>query len=302
VAAPAAQAKTVPITEGTATAADGTRIYYRVAGSGEDVVLAPFAVLHASQLDGLASTKRRVVTYDPRGRGRSATVPPEKVSLDLLLSDLEAVRKAVDTEKVAIIGWSGAGMEMFVYTLRNPTRVSRLVQLAPVGPQAGFDAVMKDREARTDAAARAKLREDVQRGAYASKDAELCRAQAAVGWPATLADPSRFEELPDVCMHPNEWDSNLGPYFGALMTSFGEFDWRPDIAKVTIPRLVIHGAQDNIPLASSEDWVRGARNARLLVIENSGHWPAYEQPQQTLAAIGRFLDGEWPPGATTIEH
>jgi len=299
-AAAIAEERKLTITESTAVAADGTRIYYRVAGSGNDVVLAPFAVLHGAQLDGLASAKRRIVTYDPRGRGRSATVPPEKVSLDLLLSDLEAVRKAVDAESIAIIGWSGGGMETFVYTLRNPDRVTRLVQLAPVGPRAGFEVVMRDRERRTDAAARAKLRDEIERGAYASRDAELCRAQAAVVLPATLADPARFDELPDVCMHPNEWDANLGPYFGALMASFGDYDWRPDIAKVTIPRLVLHGAQDNIPLASSEDWVRGAPNARLLVIENSGHWPAYEQQQQTLAAIDRFLNGEWPPGAKSI--
>jgi len=104
-AAAIAEERKLTITESTAVAADGTRIYYRVAGSGDDVVLAPFAVLHGAQLDGLASAKRRIVTYDPRGRGRSATVPPEKVSLDLLLSDLEAVRKAVDAESIAIIGW-----------------------------------------------------------------------------------------------------------------------------------------------------------------------------------------------------
>jgi pimeloyl-ACP methyl ester carboxylesterase len=175
------------------------------------------------------------------------------------------------SDRIAIVGWSGGGMETFVYTLRNPDRVTRLVQLTPVGPRAGFDAVMRDRERRTDAAALAKLRDEIKRGAYASREADLCRAQAAVTLPATLADPARFDELPDVCMYPNEWDANLGPYFGALMASFGDFDWRSDLAKVMIPRLVIHGAQDNIPLESSEDWVRGAPNARLLVIERSGH-------------------------------
>jgi pimeloyl-ACP methyl ester carboxylesterase len=299
---PAAESNAVPISEGAAIAADGTRIYYRIAGKGPDVVLAPFALLHVSQLDTLASMKRRIVTYDPRGRGRSATVPPEKVSLDLLLSDLDAVRKAVGAQKVSIIGWSGAGMEMFVYALRNPARVVRLIQLAPVGPNASFEAMMSDRERRTDQAARAKLRADVQSGAYESRDAELCRAQAKVEWPATLADPARFKDLPDVCMHSNEWNSNLGPYFEALLGSFGQYDWRPDIRKVTIPRLVIHGAKDNIPLESSQDWVRGARSARLLVIEDSGHWPHYEQPQKTLPAMAKFLDGEWPPEAKAVER
>ena len=39
------------------------------------------------------------------------------------------------------------------------------------------------------------------------------------------------------------------------------------------------------------------QQARLLVIENAGHWPHYEQPQETLAAIRTFLRGGWPDRA-----
>lgn len=299
--APFSAADPVPISEGVATSADGTRIYYRVAGDGGDVVIAPFALLHVAKLDGLASPKRRIVTYDPRGRGLSDRVPPEKVSLDLLLSDLDGVRKAVGAERVAIIGWSGGGMEMFVYALRNPAHVTRLVQLTPIGPRAAFgEAMMKDREARTDKAARDKLRQRIAAGEFKGREADLCRATNAVSLPTTLADPNRVGELPDVCNYENEWDSNLGPYFDALLGSFGEFDWRKDLPKVTIPRLVIHGEADNIPLASSEEWVRGASNARLMIVKAAGHWPHYEQPQTTLPAIAKFLDGEWPPEAIAL--
>lgn len=301
VFAPIASANPVAVSEGRATSADGTKIYYRVAGTGEDVVLAPFALLHVSKLDALAGDNRRIVTYDPRGRGRSDRVPPEKVSLDLLLADLEGVRKAVGAEKVAVIGWSGGGMEMFVYALRNPTRVTRLIQLAPVGPRAASgEAMMKDREARTDQAALTKLRERIKAGEFKSREADLCRAIDTVTRPPTLADPKRVSELPDVCHLENEWGSNLGPYFDALLGSFGQFDWRTDFPKVTIPRLVIHGEADNIPLASSEEWVRGAPNARLMVVKGAGHWPHYEQPQATLPAMAKFLDGEWPAEAKAI--
>jgi pimeloyl-ACP methyl ester carboxylesterase len=292
-----------PISEGTATTADGTRIYYRVAGQGDDVVLAPFALFHVDKLDALATDRRRIVTYDPRGRGRSEKVPPEKVSLDLLHSDLEAVRRAVGAERIAVIGWSGGGMEMFVYALRHPGRVTRLVQVAPVGPRAEpyFGTMMADRDRRTDMAALKSLEERWKAGAYASRDAELCRDLEKITRPATVADPAKVALLPDVCDHENEWPKNTGPYFGALMKSFGSFDWRPDIAKVTIPRLVVHGEKDNIPLAASEEWVRGAPNARLFVVPDSGHWPHYEQPETTPSAIRSFLEGGWPDGAAKLD-
>src|SRR5262249_27210463 len=101
-----------PVVERYAVTSDSVRLYYRIAGSGSETVLAPFALFHGSALDRLARG-RRIVTYDPRGRGRSDSVPPEKVSLDKLLLDLETVRQAVGAEQVALIGWSGGGMEMF---------------------------------------------------------------------------------------------------------------------------------------------------------------------------------------------
>src|SRR4051794_5999985 len=61
------------ITEADAVTPDGVRIHYRVAGAGSDVVIAPFALYHGDSLDKLA-VGRRVVTYDPRGRGKSQAV------------------------------------------------------------------------------------------------------------------------------------------------------------------------------------------------------------------------------------
>ena len=69
----------VPVSEGYATTPDGVRLYYRVAGTGEDVVLAPFALYHGTSLDRLAKG-RRIVTYDPRGSERSTSSVKESAS------------------------------------------------------------------------------------------------------------------------------------------------------------------------------------------------------------------------------
>jgi pimeloyl-ACP methyl ester carboxylesterase len=79
-----------------------------------------------------------------------------------------------------------------------------------------------------------------------------------------------------------------------MFKSINGYDWRSSLASVRVPRLVIHAKQDNIPVAGSEEWVRGQPNARLLMIDGSGHFPLYEQPEQTLSAIAAFLDGRWP--------
>jgi pimeloyl-ACP methyl ester carboxylesterase len=297
----AAQARSVSVKEAETTSADGVRLYYRVAGSGDEVVIAPFALYHGTALDRLAA-RRRVVTYDPRGRCRSAAVSPDKASRDLLLADLDAFRRAVGAERAAVIGWSGGGMEAFVYAMNNPGRVSRLVQLAPVAPRFApySELMMVDRRTRTDPGAAAALDARVKAGEFKTEPAALCRAQNAVDLPALLADPRKVTLIPDVCTSANEYPETLAVYFGGLFKSLGGFDLVPSLGKVQIPRLVIHPLQDNIPLAGNEEWVRGQPNARMLTIDGSGHFPLYEQPEKTLHAIALFLDGEWPPDARVI--
>jgi pimeloyl-ACP methyl ester carboxylesterase len=264
-----------PATEGYAITDDSVRIYYRVVGSGDETVLVPVASLHGASLDALARG-RRLVLYDHRGRARSDSVPRGRISLDHQFRDIEAVRRAVGTERFALIGWSGMGMELFVYTLRHPDRVTRLVQLTPVPPRQDpyFNLMVQDRIARIDTAAYRAVEARQQAGAYAA-EAEYCRALSAVTAPATFADPGAAPRAPDVCAFPNEWPSRLGAFFNVFLESLGAYDWRPELARVTVPRLVIHGARDNIPLDGSREWVAGQPAARLLVVPDAAHWPHY---------------------------
>ncbi|MGH7631267.1 MAG: alpha/beta fold hydrolase [Gemmatimonadales bacterium] len=294
-------AQAPPATEGFVTTPDSVRLWYRVVGNGRETIIAPNALYHRARLDPLAEG-RRLVFYDARGRGRSDRVPPGKVSLAHQLADFDAIRRAVGAERVALIGWSGSGMELFVYALRHPGRVTRLIQLAPVPPRRDpwTDSLMSSRAARTDSAAWADFRHREQRGEFAQGGAEHCRAFQRATLAASFGDPAHAAEAPDVCDSPNEWLENIGPYFTALLGSLGAFDWRDSLSRVTVPRLVIHGERDNIPLEGSREWVAGQPNARLLIVAGAGHWPHHERPEPTLQAMATFLAGGWPAGSEAL--
>ncbi|HEY0625351.1 MAG TPA: alpha/beta hydrolase [Allosphingosinicella sp.] len=298
---PSSPHSAAPIEEGYAVTPDGVRLYYRAAGRGPETVIAPFALFHGTSLDALA-VGRRVITYDPRGRGRSQAVSPDKVSLDLLLTDLDTVRRAVGAERTAIIGWSGGGMETFVYALRNPGKVTRLVQLAPVTPRFNpYNAeMMADRRRRIDGSAWNALQERVKAGEFVDDPAAHCRAENLVTLPALFADRTKAALVPDVCDSANEHPNTLGAYFGGLFRSIDGFDWSASLPRVTIPRLVIHPLQDNISRTGNEEWVRGQANARILFVDGSGHFPQYERPDETLSAIDTFLKGDWPDEAHSL--
>lgn len=288
---------------GFAVADDGTHLFYRVVGDGPQAVLVPVGCYLEPLLARLATPARRLVFYDPRGRCRSDAVAPAQVSLDHQIGDVEAIRRTLGLETMAIVGWSGPGMEMAVYAMRHPDRVTRLVQVDPVPPRQTpwAEQGYATRTGRLDHDAVQRLRERVDAGDFAEDPATHCRTQNDIILPALLANPSRVGQIPDVCQYENEWPENTGPLFAALLASFGDYDWRGRLPSLTMPRLVIHGDEEAFPLEGSREWVRGAPNARLLIIPGARHFVFLDRPDLFFPAVDRFLDGGWPEAAERLE-
>ncbi len=288
-------------TEGFVTASDGVRIYYVEAGSGTDVLVAPAALyLEALLLDDL-SDDTRVVFYDPRNRGRSDRADLANVSLDRQIDDLEDLRIELGLEEMTLLGWSAYGFEMAVYAVRYPERVNRLIQVSPIAPAASLLELYGDsRGNRVDQAAIEELDRKAESGAFDGIQDEYCRLRNALTNPANFVDPGLSERIPDDCIYPNEWPENRATYFRAYFATYGEFDLRQDLQDLEIPRLIIHGREDGIPLEGAMAWAEGYPEARLIVLSPSGHFPFIEQRDAVLAAIATFLRGEWPQNATLI--
>ena len=277
------------------------RLAYRIVGSGRDVLVVPWPSGGAG-LDRLANG-RRVLYYNPRGRMESDAVVPSKVSFENELSDLEAVRRHFGLERMMLLGWSHYGMMTAVYAIRHPERVARLVQMTPGTPRRTpyLEEGMKTMAARADAAARAKLEERKKAGEFANDAEALCRENRRVSLAAFVADPADVAKIElDSCRLFNEQETNQNNWWGALFGSMGDWDYRGPARALAVPRLVVHGEKDFIPLAGSREWVAGNANARLLLIPDVGHFPHVEEPEVFFPAVEMFLCGGWPEGAVSV--
>jgi pimeloyl-ACP methyl ester carboxylesterase len=77
--------------------------------------------------------------------------------------------------------------------------------------------------------------------------------------------------------------------------------WRPYLhnlslphylSKVSIPTLIVWGKQDAIiPVECGELYQKALPNSTLKIIDNCGHSPATEKPQEFLSAVRQFLSG-----------
>ncbi|MGE0553097.1 MAG: alpha/beta fold hydrolase [Gemmatimonadales bacterium] len=276
--------------EGRASMDDGVELYYRIEGRGEPTLVVPVAVFLSEPLRRLAES-RRVVFFDARHRGRSGTGPLDSVSLDRQVRDLEGLRRALDLDSMDLLGWSGPAMEVGAYTIRHPDRVRRLIQVSPVPPAASLMQELggDSRGGGRDQAAIESLTDRWERGEVG--EAQFCREHRRLSLPASFADTALVARVPDVCAFENEWPVNLWPYFDALLGSFADYDLRPALAELRVPRLVIHGREDGIPIAGGRAWVEGYPNARFLELSPAGHFPFIERPEEFFRAVEDFLGG-----------
>lgn len=272
--------------EGVATVLPGLRLYYRWLGPlREAPIVVPLATWWGSQLDRLAR-RRAVLAFDPRGRGRSDARPEGGGSLADEVQDIERLRQALQLERVSLIGWSYLGAVVALYAARYPEHVHRVVQVGPMVPRRDpyWAQFIDDYGSR--------VRPDFAALAKTSPWGPAIAPQ--------LADPAMAERiLASVDLaSPHEDPGKIGAWASTMMARQGGWDWRGEAAKVAAPVLTVHGVRDNIPVEASREWVRSFPNARLLLIDNAGHYPHFEQPDAFLSGLSTFFDDEWPADAT----
>jgi pimeloyl-ACP methyl ester carboxylesterase len=274
----------------TFTTDDGVRLYYRQVGDGPDVLVVPVAVWLSPHLDQLATPGRRLVYYDPRGRGGSETGDLARVSLDRAVRDLDALRQTLRTETMTLIGWSGYGLETAAYALAHPDRVRRLVQLNPVPPRQ--EPYMTARAAgirgRVDGTAWTRYQSLAREG---TNPREACRAYNRATWPAFAASTAAADAtIERICEHEAEWPDRQQKFFAAMMPSIAALDLRPRVRELTMPRVIIHGDRDLIALDGVREWLPADSTAvKLVVIPGADHASFIDQPAAVLAAIEEFL-------------
>ena len=297
----AAAAHGAPVaSEGYLDGAGGVRLFYRVVGTGPDtaVVLSggpglTFRYLSAD-LEPLARG-RTVIFYDPRGAGRSTLTLD--VGMPRHAEDLEAVRRHFGLGKMSLVGHSWGAMLAVVYAADHPQNVDRLLLLNP-GPVAAVPFAgefTQNRVSRTDSTALERQGElaGLLLTGQAPDPVAACEEFFTSLFSVYFADTTNARFSGRWCGETPEAAAMALPSLFAGQGSLGAWDFRTDVLPaVQAPTLVIHGAADVIPLASSRAYADFIPGARFRVIEDAGHFMWLERPAEFFAAANTFLRRE----------
>jgi 3-oxoadipate enol-lactonase len=214
--------------------------------------------------------ERRVLRYDHRGHG-SSPAPHGPYTLEQLGTDVLALLDALELERVSFCGVSLGGMVAQWLGIHAPERLERLVIQCSspyLGPASAW-----------------------------SQRAAMVRAAQSVGAVAE-AVVERWLTPEFAAAHPEVRRRLHGmllatPYesYAACCEAIGAMDLRAELARITVPTLVIGAERD--PSTPVEPHARlmaeSIPGARLVVVEDAAHLAGVQRPQALAALIAEHL-------------
>jgi non-heme chloroperoxidase len=278
------------LTVGTENSAP-IEIDYTDQGTGSPVVLIHGWPLSGrsweSQVPALVEAGHRVITYDRRGFGDSSQ-PWSGYDYDTFAADLAALLDALDLQGVTLVGFSMGGGEVVRYLSKfGSGRVAKAVLAAAVPPFL-FKSADNPDGGLDDATI-----EQFQTGVKADRPAflegfstEFFSTSGLLGKKLQVSEAQRAYAVSLALVASPKATLDC-------ITAFGRTDFRGDVAKVTVPTLVIHGDSDAIVPFE----VSGKRSAELIpgaqlhVVEGGPHGINASHAEEFNRVLLAFLAG-----------
>lgn len=234
---------------------------------------------------GPLSSKLQLIYFDHRGQGRSARGDPNKYTLDENVEDMEALRRHLGLGPIVSIGTSYGGVVGMAHAARYPEAVSHLV-LIVTAAHSGFIDRAKETVSQRGTPEQIAACDDLFGGRVTTREQmqhylEVMGSLYSCKHDATAAR-ARLERA---ILNPEAFNRVYGPE-GCLRN----FDFRPMLAAITAPTLIIAGRHDWIcPPEFSQEIHQHISDSDLRIFEESSHAVLGDETQLCLDAIAGFV-------------
>jgi proline iminopeptidase len=275
---------------------DGVQLFYRTAGSGTPAILLSggpgFTVDYMIPVGEFLPASYQRVFYEQRGTGRSRlpAMTPENMTLQHVVADLEALRVHLRQERLFLVGHSWGGMLAMAYAAAHPDRVDRMILIGPGGPTLEFAQWFNDN-------IRMRLRpEDIEAERYWDDAPKrgVDVDKAALESIRAITPGYFFDREKGLAFRSMLTDGTITVRVNELL--FADmakgYDSRPGLARLNRPVLIVQGHQDPVGDKTAEDIHKAITSSMLKYINQCGHMPWIEQPDQFRRILAEFLESK----------
>ena len=270
---------------------DGVKIFYEVYGDGKATILLlpPWSIVHSRgwkmQIPYLAR-HYRVITFDPRGNGRSdRPIGAKAYDEREFAADAVAVLDATGSDRAVIVGFSLGAQRSLLLATEHPARVAGVVFIGPavpLAPTASRDQwVAGFNQPRDSYHGWGKYNRHYWLSDYEdfvefffskayNEPHSTKHHEDAVGW-GMDTDPETLV------------DTHLGP-------SLSADDVHALAERVSCPVLVIHGTADAIRTHQAGVALANLLGGTMASLDGSGHAPHARDPVKVNLLLRDFVD------------
>lgn len=286
---------------------NGVRLWYRVAGDARTGGT-PVVFLHggpgqgSAHFDALAGPHMerglRMVYLDQRGSGHSERPASGEYSIDLLVEDLEGLRRHLGVSRIGLIGHSFGALLALEYAKKYPQHVSGIVFTSGLWDTPYQCTLRLQRVAELRPANYARVRADTLTAEGTRRnDCELefqafhtREEKEAYDTEIMFPDPAVEARMDSVNAARGVRNTGeLGRAIfqqGLLQYQFRAFD------RLAMPVLVVAGRHDGAARpAGLRELARRLPNARFVEYEGSGHFPYLDEPERFARETAAFFAG-----------
>lgn len=274
--------------------ATNARLFCRVMGQGK-----PLIIIHGGpglsqnyllpQMSKLAENNL-VIFYDQRGCGQSTgTFDTDTDLMKIFVADLDAVRTAFGCNKAAILGHSWGGFVAMEYAIAHPEAVDKLILSNSMSATSDDLALFLAEYNRRIAPFMNELKELMESPKLDAGDPDTFTHFLRICFKTYCYNPADAYKL-SLDMPPHSYTSFNKIYAAVREDIFVKpFDLREKLKKLSIKALVVHGDTDPIPVSTAENIHKSIPNSKLTVINNCGHFPYVEKPNEYFGILNTFL-------------
>jgi len=278
---------------------EGGRIWYKRVGKGDGI---PLLIIHGGPgsrscnfIPGysLLGDERPIIFYDQLGSGNSDRPSDTTLwQLPRFVDEIEKLRDALDLKELHILGHSWGAAVLIEYMLTKKPTVVKSVIFS--GPYLSSPTWMNDAKILLsqlsinlqDTINKYEILKEYNSTSYlAATDSFYSRFLTIKQWPEVPSSEC------DSVLGFNEQVYNYmwGPTEFNISGTLKNFDRTNDLHEIKQPILFIAGCFDEVRSETIYKFQKLAKNSKVVIIENSGHFNIIDQPEQVTNAIRNFL-------------
>jgi proline iminopeptidase len=267
-----------------------TFIHYKTIGNGKPILIINGGPgMNSNGFDGIAkllSKNNMAITYDQRGTGKSVLQKTDSnsITMDLMVEDIEVLRKHLKIDNWIILGHSFGGMLASYYATIHPEHVESIILSSSGGIDLGLlsSLSIQSKLTKQESDSLNYWNKKIE-GGDTSYNARLRRGMALA--PAYVFDK---KYVPVIAERLTQGNATINTLVWSDLQKI-KFDCAKKLSTFDKPVLIIQGDHDILDKTIALKEHKAFKNSTLVFLEHSAHYGWLDNTEAYLSAVEKFL-------------